>query len=75
MWVVLLSAARGHERLTLLVGMGAILTLVGMVLVVLGSGQEVGLGTTTLVGDGLMALAAVLWATYTVGSSSWRRRS
>jgi drug/metabolite transporter (DMT)-like permease len=73
-WVILLSAARGHERLTLLVGMGAILTLVGMVLVVLGSGQEVGLGTTTLVGDGLMALAAVLWATYTVGSSQLVRK-
>jgi drug/metabolite transporter (DMT)-like permease len=68
-WTVLLSVARGHERLTPLVGTGALLTLVGMVLVVMGSGQEVGLGTTTLAGDALMALAAVLWATYTVGSS------
>lgn len=73
-WAVLLSTVRGHERLTPLVGAGATLTLIGMVLVVLGSGQQVGLGTTTLVGDVLMAVAAVLWATYTVGSSRLVRK-
>jgi drug/metabolite transporter (DMT)-like permease len=73
-WTVLLSVARGHERLTPMVGAGAILTLVGMVLVVLGSGQQVGLGTTTLAGDSLMVLAAILWATYTVGSNRLVRK-
>jgi drug/metabolite transporter (DMT)-like permease len=68
-WAVLLSSAVGHERPRALVFAGAAITLGGMVLVVLGGGDAVTVGTTTLRGDVMMVLAALLWATYTVGSA------
>jgi drug/metabolite transporter (DMT)-like permease len=68
-WTVLLSSAVGHERPRALVFAGAAITLGGMVLVVLGRGDAVAVGTATMRGDVLMVLAAVLWATYTVGSA------
>ncbi|MEQ9400763.1 MAG: DMT family transporter [Longimicrobiales bacterium] len=67
-WVVLLSAAAGHERPTAPVAAGIAATVLGMGLVVVGRGDVVSLGGETLVGDGLMILAALLWAAYTVGA-------
>jgi len=65
-WTLVLSRLTGHEGLTV-AGVGGVLaTLVGIVLVVLGRGEAVNVGSTTLAGDLLMLLAAVLWATYTV---------
>ncbi len=68
-WTVLLSSAVGHERPKTLVFAGAAVTLGGMVLVVLGRGDVITVDATTLRGDVLMVLAALLWATYTVGSA------
>ncbi|HSM60964.1 MAG TPA: DMT family transporter [Longimicrobiales bacterium] len=68
-WTVLLSAAVGHERPTRLVLGGSALTVAGMVLVVVGRGEALAVGADTLWGDALMVAAAVLWATFTVGSS------
>lgn len=68
-WTVLLSALAGHERPTALVVGGSALTLGGMGLVVLGRGDALSIGAATLQGDLLMVTAAVLWATYTVGSA------
>ena len=64
----MLSSLLGQERLSLWVSVGAIGTLTGMVLVILGRGDTVSVGGATLVGDLLMIAAAILWATYTVGS-------
>lgn len=67
-WTILLSAALGHERATTGVLVGSVATVAGMLLVVLGQNAALGLGGGTLAGDALMALSAVLWASYTVGS-------
>jgi drug/metabolite transporter (DMT)-like permease len=66
-WALILSAVRGHEEVGLLLRVGVGATLVGMVLVVLGRGEAVGVGLDTLRGDVLMVAAALLWAVYTVG--------
>lgn len=67
-WTVMLSAALGYERAGLGIVVGSLSTFLGMLLVVLGQGSAVGLEGGTLLGDGLMILAAILWAAYTVGS-------
>jgi drug/metabolite transporter (DMT)-like permease len=66
-WALVLSVARGHEEVGLLLRVGVGATVVGMVLVVLGRGEVVGVGADTLRGDLLMVAAALLWAVYTVG--------
>jgi drug/metabolite transporter (DMT)-like permease len=73
-WTVLFSALAGHERPTTLVVGGSTLTLAGMGLVVLGRGDALSIGTATVQGDLLMVTAAILWATYTVGSARMVRR-
>ncbi len=73
-WTVLLSAALGHEAPNALVFVGSAVTLGGMTLVVMGGGHALGMGRSTLKGDGLLAVAAVLWACYTVASGRYVRR-
>ena len=65
-WTVLLSAWAGHERPTRWVTVGVLGTLLGMTLVVLGSGDELSLGSETLRGDLLMVVSSILWSVYTV---------
>jgi drug/metabolite transporter (DMT)-like permease len=67
-WTLFLSTLRGHERPGFQVWLGVLATLAGMLLVVLGSGLEVGLGSSTFRGDLLMIGAAVTWSSYSVGS-------
>ena len=67
-WTIMLSSLLGQERLSLWVSVGAMGTLTGMVLVIFGRGDAIGVGGATLRGDLLMIAAAVLWAAYTVGS-------
>lgn len=66
-WTMILSAWAGHERPTPLVMGGIGSTLAGMLLVVIGSGQNVGFDSRTVMGDALMIVAAVLWSFFTVG--------
>lgn len=68
-WTVLLSAWAGHERPTRWVMVGVLGTLVGMVLVVLGGGDEIALGSETLRGDLLMVVSSILWSIYTVAGT------
>jgi drug/metabolite transporter (DMT)-like permease len=68
-WTVMLSALVGHEHPNRWVVIGSTSTLVGMVFVVLGRGESLSLGAGTLLGDGLMVGAALLWAVFTVGSA------
>lgn len=65
-WTVILSSLAGHEQPNRWVVAGIGGTLVGMALVVTGSGEELSLGSTTLRGDLLMIVASVLWSIYTV---------
>ncbi len=66
-WIMALSTLRGHERVRGYVWIGGFGTLVGMVLVVLGSGVGAGFRSSTIRGDLLMVGAALTWSLYTVG--------
>lgn len=67
-WTLGLSTLRGHEKPGLQVWFGVLATLTGMVLVVFGGGEALGLGTSSIHGDLLMIGAALTWSVYTVGS-------
>lgn len=67
-WTVILSTWLGHERVSSLAAIGVTATLGGVALVVVGRGDAVGVEGTSLTGDLLMLLAALLWAVYTVGA-------
>lgn len=66
-WTVLLSAAVGHERPHIQVLAGVTGTLLGIALVVVGRGERLSLGSSTVRGDLLMIGASMLWSAYTVG--------
>lgn len=65
-WTVLLSAAAGHELPNRWVVGGVTAMLVGMVMVVVGGGDELSLSSASLRGDLLMVVASILWSVYTV---------
>jgi drug/metabolite transporter (DMT)-like permease len=68
-WTVILSVAAGHEQPNRWVIIGIIGTLVGMVLVVIGSDDQLTLGSTTLRGDLLMIMGSIFWSVYTVAGA------
>ena len=68
-WTVILSVAAGHEQPNRWVIIGIIGTLVGMVLVVIGSDDQLSLGSTTLRGDLLMIVGSIFWSVYTVAGA------
>jgi len=63
----LLSAALGHEKISVRTWIGVAATVVGIALVVAADDGHAG-GAGSLVGDLLMIGASVSWALYTVGS-------
>lgn len=69
-WTVILSALAGHEHPNRWVVIGVVGTLIGMVLVVLGSGDQLSLGSETLRGDLLMIVGSILWSVYTVAGAN-----
>ena len=72
-WTLILASVSGQEHHGLPVWAGVLATLGGMVLVVLGGGSGSGPGGGVLVGDLLLVLAAITWATYTVGTQGLTR--
>ncbi len=72
-WTLILVTVIGHEHHTTAVWLGVGATLVGMVLVVVGSGNALGFGEGPLRGDLLLMAAAIIWAIYTVGSQNLTR--
>ena len=67
MFVALLAAAVGMDRLTVPKLVGALVAFAGAAIVIGGS-QALSLGSS-IVGDALTLGAAVVWALYTVGAS------
>jgi drug/metabolite transporter (DMT)-like permease len=63
----LLSAALGQERVRPRVWIGVTATFAGIVMIVIGTGNEAG-RRATIVGDLLMLGASLTWAFYVVGS-------
>jgi drug/metabolite transporter (DMT)-like permease len=66
-YTALFSHLQGHERVRGRDAAGILMSTVGLVSVVLGSGAEVGFGAG-LKGDLLMLFATVCWSAYTVGN-------
>jgi drug/metabolite transporter (DMT)-like permease len=71
-WTLILASVSGSEHHGLPVWGGVMATLGGMVLVVLGGGGA-GWGEGLLMGDLLLVLAAITWASYTVGTQNLTR--
>ncbi|MBI1745562.1 MAG: EamA family transporter [Acidobacteria bacterium] len=65
-FIALLSAAIGHDRLNGKAILGVSLSFVGMTIIVTSNGQNVGIGGT-LFGNLLLFGSTVCWAFYTVG--------
>ena len=66
-WTVVLSSAVGHERPGKWVLIGIIGTFAGMFLVIKGRGDALDFGNSSVRGDILMVMSAILWSIYTVG--------
>ena len=66
-WTVVLSSAVGHERPGKWVFIGIIGTFAGMFLVIKGRGDALDFGNSSVRGDILMVMSAILWSIYTVG--------
>ncbi len=72
-WTLILASITGQEHHGFPVWGGVLATLGGMVLVVFGGDGGGGLGEGLLVGDLLLVLASITWATYTVGTQDLTR--
>ncbi len=68
-WAVPLAAVLDRTRPGRTPAVGALVTVAGVFLVVFGGGGAIGVEPRTLVGDGLILLGALLWATYTVSTA------
>ncbi len=73
-FIALLSAALGMERVTRRMWSGILLSFVGIGIVIAYSGKGLGVQSSTLLGDGLTLLAAICWAVYAVLSRPLLRR-
>jgi drug/metabolite transporter (DMT)-like permease len=65
-FVSLISAALGVERVGKLAQVGVFFSFAGIFLVIVGSGKELGLAQETIGGDILVLVGAAAWSLYTV---------
>jgi drug/metabolite transporter (DMT)-like permease len=65
-FVSLIGAAFGIERVGKLAWVGVFLSLAGIFMVIVGSGKELGLAKETISGDILVLIGAAAWSVYTV---------
>lgn len=72
-FITLLSAKLGHERVSPLAWSGLVVSVAGVALVIYG-GTRVAFGRDTILGDLLTLGAAVAWALYTVMAAPYVRR-
>jgi drug/metabolite transporter (DMT)-like permease len=68
LFVALMNAALGQERMTRRMWLGILLALGGIVAIITNSGSAFGLDRSTLLGDVITLFGAVTWATYAVSS-------
>jgi drug/metabolite transporter (DMT)-like permease len=72
-FVALYSALFWRQRLNALIWAGAVLTLIGILVLTFGSDTGFDLTSATLIGNLLILLASAGWAAYTVGNRSLLR--
>lgn len=65
-FIALLAAFLRLERVTARMWAGILLSFGGIALIVINSSQELGMGRSTSLGDGLTLLSAICWAAYAV---------
>jgi len=65
-FVSLIGAAFGLERVGKRAWMGVFLSFAGILMVIVGSGKELGLAKATIGGDVLVLIGAAAWSLYTV---------
>jgi drug/metabolite transporter (DMT)-like permease len=69
-WVVLLNAMRGRDRITQSIVFGVLIALSGVLVVVLGRfAGKLDLGGTSLLGDAMELIASILWGLGTIATS------
>lgn len=73
-FIALLSALLGFERITRRMWLGIALSFGGIALIVANSGQGLGIHRQTLLGDGITLLSALCWAIFAVLSRPLVRR-
>ncbi len=61
LWTVILHARMHREKLPTVVWSGTVLSLAGVILIIVGSGQKVGFGSGQFAGECILLVAAVLW--------------
>jgi drug/metabolite transporter (DMT)-like permease len=61
LWTVLLHAKLHREKIPLGMWIGTMLSFLGVVLIIFGSGQKVGFGSQQFFGDCILLTAAALW--------------
>jgi len=74
-WVALLGVLSRSENLTRRNAVGVVISFAGLYLLIGGSGSGLSLGQNTLVGDGLVLTATLIWAAYTVVVKRLTRRN
>ncbi len=66
LWTALIAGILGIERIRRGAWAGLFAMLGGVAIIVIGGNQDISFGSTTLFGDAVILMAAVLWGTYTV---------
>lgn len=61
LWTVFLNARLHKEPISAAMWLGMAVSLIGVVMIIIGSGKKLELGSTALIGDVVMLTAAALW--------------
>jgi drug/metabolite transporter (DMT)-like permease len=62
LWTMLLHSRHHREDVTPKIWAGMVISFIGVIMIVIGSGKKFALGGTELIGDIISLVAAVLWA-------------
>ncbi|MBI1804234.1 MAG: DMT family transporter [Ignavibacteriae bacterium] len=61
LWTIFLGARMHKEKMPRIMWIGMLISLVGIVMIIVGSGKKIGLGSQELTGDIIVLAAAALW--------------
>ena len=70
-WVAVLSHFFTDEKLTRIKTLGALVAFSGVALIIAGGKNPISFGSTTFIGDVIVVISAIVWATYTILSKKY----
>ena len=70
-WVAVLSHFFTDEKLTKIKTLGALVAFSGVALIIAGGKNPISFGSTTFIGDVIVVISAIVWATYTILSKKY----